>query len=78
MSLGLGEEIGEEDAVVGCVAGAGAEGVVRVGDGNKIGALVREFVELLLAIGACCAPDVRLKKGLALCEYRWGGPTPIW
>jgi hypothetical protein len=43
--LGLDEEVGEEDVVVGCVTRAGTEGAVRVGGGDKIGTLVRELVE---------------------------------
>jgi len=59
----LSEEVGKEDTVVFGVF----DGVEGCGGGEKVGgdelrSLVDELVEGVLAVGACCSPDDRLKR----------------
>ena len=61
-SLGLSEEVGEEDTVVEGVADR-VESSSRGNKicGNKLRSLVNELVERVLSVGSSSAPDDRLK-----------------
>ena len=61
-SLGLGEEVTEEDAVVARALASLGEGVVGGSRSDKVsrndlGSLVHELVERVLAVGSSCTPD---------------------